>query len=291
MPPPRRPPAWTTLTEGDLGELVALAAAVLAADGGLPLAADAGFLRRRWFADGSAGIAGRDDAGRLVAAASVRPGVTATTLVHPEARGGGLTERVLDWALAEAARRDGTVTVETESLTPAQGELFASRGLRQVFAEDVMRIDLTGDVPAPVWPPGAVLQDWSAETAPRFFAVYTAAFRDRPGFPGWSAGEWIGEVTDDEDFRPGWSVLATVPGVGDAGFVTGAVGWVVQVGVVPAARGRGLGGALVCEALGRMRAAGRVEAWLDVNVDNPAARLYRRLGFRGMGRRGRFRLG
>ena len=95
-------------------------------------------------------------------------------------------------------------------------------------------------------------------------------------------------VEDDDDFRPGWSVLASVPGVGDAGFVTAALDWIVQVGVTPAARGRGLGAALVREALGRMQAAGATEAWLDVNVDNPARRLYERLGFTDRGRRARF---
>jgi mycothiol synthase len=280
---------WAPLGEDDFADLVALAAACLAADGGLPLAADPGFLRRRWRADGSAGLAGRDRAGHLVAAASVRPGTVVTTLVHPGARAGGHGGWLLDWALTEAAHRGEAVTVETESLTAAQEELFGARGLRQVFAEDVMRIDLAAGVPETVWPDGATLREWTAESAPRFFAVYTAAFRERPGFPGWSAAEWIGEMAEDDDFRPDWSVLAGLPGVGDAGFVTAAAGWIVQVGVVPAARGRGLGAALVCEALTRMRAAGAVEAWLDVNVDNPASRLYRRLGFRVMGRRARYR--
>lgn len=292
---PSGDPLWAPLGETDLDDLVTLAAACLEADGGLPLATDPGFLRRRWFADGAAGVVARNDAGRLVAAAAVRAtsgdgGATVTTLVHPRHRPAGHGERLLDWGLAEATRRGGPVTVETESLTAGQEELFASRGLRQVFAEDVMRIDLAAGAPEAVWPAGTTLQEWTAEHAPRFFAVYTAAFRERPGFPGWSGETWIGDVSDDEDFRPHWSVLATVPGLGDAGFVTGALGWIVQVGVVPAARGKGLGAALVCESLGRMRADGATEAWLDVNVDNPASRLYRRLGFENMGRRARYRL-
>ena len=96
-------------------------------------------------------------------------------------------------------------------------------------------------------------------------------------------------MAGDDEFRPAWSVLVSQPGVGDAGFDIAAAGWIVQVGVMPAARGRGLGAALVCEALGRMRAAGSAEAWLDVNVDNPANRLYERLGFRVRGRRARYR--
>ncbi len=283
---------WAPLSDPDVDDVVALAAACLAADGGLPLAADPSFVRRRWAAAGAAATTVRDQTGRLVAAASVRftgPGATLTVLVHPGARAGDLGARLLDAGSAEAARRGEPVTVETESLTAAQEALFAARGLRQVFAEDVLSIDLAEPVPEPRWPAGTAVLDWTAERAPRFFAVYDAAFRDRPGFPGWSAEQWIGDLTGDDEFRPQWSVLAGMPGRGDTGFVTAAVGWIVQVGVVPSARGSGLGTALVCEALRRMRSAGETEAWLDVNVDNPAGRLYRRLGFRDRGRRARYR--
>jgi mycothiol synthase len=92
-----------------------------------------------------------------------------------------------------------------------------------------------------VWPVGTTVREWNSRTAPRFFALYEASFRERPGFPGWTPAQWIADVADDEDFRPAWSVIATVPGRGDIGFVTAAVGWIVQVGVVPAARGEGSG--------------------------------------------------
>ena len=56
-----------------------------------------------------------------------------------------------------------------------------------------------------------------------------------------------------------------------------ACGWIIQVGVVPAARGRGLGAALVAEAVRLMRSGGQAVITLNVNVDNPhAAALYRR---------------
>jgi GNAT superfamily N-acetyltransferase len=181
------------------------------------------------------------------------------------------------------------VIVETESLTEAADKLFVSRGLRQFFAEDVMRIDPSGTA-APAWPAGAIRTEWSVASAGRFHAAYAASFRDRPGFPDQPAGEWIAENDEDDEFRPRWSVLATLPGLGDVGFVTAAVGWIVQVGVVPAARGRGIGAALVRESLSRMAADGATEAWLDVNVNNPgAAALYRRLGFADRGRRARYR--
>ncbi|SFE55399.1 Acetyltransferase (GNAT) family protein [Actinoplanes philippinensis] len=140
------------------------------------------------------------------------------------------------------------------------------------------------------WPDGAEVVEWSAETAGRFHAVYAASFRDRPGFPDPAAEEWIEENTEDDDFRPQWSLMVALPEHGDVGFVTAAEGWIVQVGVVPAARGTGLGGALIRESLRRMAAAGATEAWLTVNVNNPtAAGLYRKLGFDVMGQRARYR--
>ncbi|MCA2212307.1 GNAT family N-acetyltransferase [Jidongwangia harbinensis] len=347
---------WAPL-DGAADDLVALAMAGHARDGGLSAATDPGFLRGRWSAEGVVTLGGWVG-GRLVAAGAVRPypadgGALFTGLVHPDWRGRGLGSRLLDWGLAEGSRLDqaedsrldqaegshpdpveggrpdqvgegvvaavedgplapalerpagngpvgaeedgsispeggGRVTVETESLVPAAEALFRSRGLRQVFAEDVLRIDLTEAVPEPVWPPGTVLRDWSGDTAPRFFAVYQAAFRERPGFPGWSAEEWIGDADEDADFRPRLSVLATVPGVGDAGFLLAESDRIAQVGVVPAARGAGVGAALVREALRRMRAGGAVRASLEVNVNNPAGRLYRRLGFIPAGRRARY---
>ncbi|MEV4708278.1 N-acetyltransferase [Actinoplanes sp. NPDC049316] len=291
--------AWVSLPFTDVAELAELAGRCLAVDGGLPLVADHGFLRGRWTGEAVRGLQVRDSDGRLVAAGALRPargdgptwahGAIFVGLVDPDRRSAGVGGRLLGWGLTEGRRLGGQVTVETESLTGTSARLFADHGLRQVFAEDVMRIDLAGGVPERGWAEGTRLAEWSAETVGRFFRVYEASFRDRPGFPGWTQEEWAAGVVD-EDFRPGWSLLASVPGAGDAGFVTAAVGWIVQVGVVPAARGWGLGGALVCEALRRMRRDGEAEAWLDVNVDNPAVELYRRLGFEHRGRRARFAL-
>ena len=287
---------WAPLTDSGFPDVAELARRCLTRDGGMPAVTDEDFLRSRYTVPGAVALTVRHVDQRLVAAGAVRPGpagAIATGMVDPQWRGAGVGARLLD-RLLEVAERDGPATVETESLTPAVHRLFASRGLQQVFAEDIMRFDLTGAgagpaaVPPTRWPDATTLAEWSDATANRFHAVYEAAFRDRPGFPGWSAREWISWAVD-EDFRPEWSLLAAVPGVGDAGFIACGTGWIIQVGVVPAARGRGLGAALVAEALRRMRAAGADAALLDVNVDNPAGALYRRLGFHVVGRRARFR--
>ena len=302
---------WRELGVGEIGGVAALAARCVAADGGLPLAADEAFLSRRFAGDGVRTLVATEASGRLVAAAAVRPhntadgvpGARATGFVDPSWRGRGLGARLLDWQLADntvagssvagstVARVGGgvAVTVETESVSPAAERLFASRGLTCAFAEDVLRFDL-GHVAVPRVrvPPDVVLSPWTAELASRFFEVYSAAFAERPGFPGWPLPTWVDWVAGDDDFRPQWSLLATRPGAGDVGFICCADEWVVQVGVVPAARGQRLGAALVAAALDRMHADGATIAYLDVNVDNPAADLYRRLGFTDVGRRARF---
>ena len=116
-------------------------------------------------------------------------------------------------------------------------------------------------------------------------AVYQAAFRERPGYPDWGRERWIAWATGDDDFRPEMSLLAC-HGDLPIGFIICADRWITQVGVRPEWRQRGIGSALVVEALQRFQAAGGDHVLLDVSVDNPrAARVYTRLGFRRVGRR------
>lgn len=288
--------SWRSLERPHLPALAQVAAQCLDADGGQPYAADPEFLSARYLA-GAMSLAGFDD-GRLAAVVSVRraaPGSPAaalgaaaltTGLVHPSWRRRGIGGRAFDWA---ARQGNGAICAETEALGDGAHALYLSRGLSQVFAEDVMRFP--GPAPPPaVRPPGGLrLDEWGKADPARFYAVYAAAFGDRPGFPGWPLARWVGWISDDEDFRADWTLLGTVGGE-DVAFIAGAAGgWITQVGVVPAARGRGFGACLVAEAVRRMRSAGETTITLNVNVDNPrAAALYRRLGFAYSGRRARY---
>ncbi len=258
----------------------------LAVDGGLPLVAEPGFLAGRYGPPATLFTATGAD-GALTAAAGVRAR-DAAAVVAFVADPGPDAGPVLDAALAHARALAAPVEVESEFVTGWAQTLFAERGLRPVFAEDVLRYDLAAPLPPVPLPDGVTILPWADDLAPRFFAVYAAAFAERPGFPGWTADQWTGWTVDDE-FRPAASLLATDTSGTDIGFVTSANGWIVQVGVVPEARGGGLGAALLVEALRRHRDAGSAEVLLDVSVDNPAGRLYRRMGFTAVGRRGRFR--
>ena len=61
----------------------------------------------------------------------------------------------------------------------------------------------------------------------------------------------------------------------------GGLGSIQNLGIVPGWRGRGLGEALLLQALHGFRHTGLGRAQLEVTAQNDAAiRLYRRLGFR-----------
>ena len=280
-------PAWRPLTEADLPGLHHLAACCLERDGGLPHLAGEPMLRR-YFLSGP-GIVGADETGDLVAAASVfldgSGHRTAAGLVHPSSRGQGLGHDLVAWCRERSGGSLLRVAVETTSRE--WDELAADLGLARTFAEHVMRHDLV-DVPKVRRHPDLRTLRWSERTAPLFHDAYRRSFADRPGFPDPPLEEWVAEVAGEEGFRPSASRVAVDP-TGDAvGFITLIDDWLDQVGVVPAWRGRGLGAHLVVRSLRSLRRSGCDQAWLTVNVDNPAHDLYLRLGFSDAGLRARY---
>ena len=265
-----------------------------------------GFLRPRYLPSPPGVTVGAfTEGGRLVAAGAVRPDpsdeacrATIVGQVHPDARGKGIGTALLRWGmdagralLADcSAELPRGLVVATEGLTDAAARLYERNGFVQEFAEDVMRRDLTGALPEAPFPPGITVEAWTPERAGAFFEAYQDAFRDRPGFPGWTQEEWVDWVAGDDDFRPAMSLLAC-SGDEPVGFAVCDEAWIAQIGVRPGWRGHGLGAALLAEVMRRFRAAGCDAVSLGVNVNNPtAARLYTRLGFDVIGRRARWAL-
>ena len=286
--------SWRALAACDMPELTGLYQRALACDGGQPFAADE-WLLRRWFVDGVEDSLAVFEADRLVGVCAwryVSSGgeriASITGQVDPELRRQGIGGRLLDFAL-EGVSAAEAVRVETESLCSGAGALYRSRGLTCVFAEDIMTCSIADGLPEAATTADVAFTEWSESVAARFFAAYETAFRDRPGFPGWSADQWVRWIVDDDDFRADWTLLASAAGV-DVGFVVGGEGgWISQVGVVPAARRHAVASTLIIEALRRMRAEGQTRAVLNVNVNNPGAiAAYQRLGFRRSGRRARY---
>ncbi|WP_431935988.1 GNAT family N-acetyltransferase [Micromonospora sp. RP3T] len=274
---------WRAYGESDLVALTGLVEAGLAVDGGLPLFTRPPLLRARLLQTRTLG-AWHD--GGLVAAVGVGTGrtpATATGLVHPAWRGRGLGGTLLDWASEQAGGADLLLT--TETWTADAEALFTARGFTRTFLERVLRHDLAA-LPDVAAPDGVTLEP--ATLGPELFGTYRASFADRPGFVEPAAEEWLGDLRDDEGYRPELSMVARAPDGSAAGFVTVLDTWIDQVGVVPGWRGRRVGAYLVARVLRGLAGVGVDAAWLCVNDDNPAAGLYRRLGFREAGRRARY---
>ncbi|WP_406038600.1 GNAT family N-acetyltransferase [Micromonospora sp. NBC_00898] len=286
----RTEPGADALTCKEFGEehlaaLTELAEACLAVDGGLPLFTRPPLLRARLLQTRTLG-AWHD--GSLVAAVGVGTGrqpATSTGLVHPTWRGRGLGGRMLSWADEQAGDPDLLVT--TESWSPGAEALFTAHGFERTFAEWVLRHDLTA-LPVVARPDGVTTEPVTWEIGPELFETYRASFADRPGFAAPTAEDWLAELREDDEYRPDLSIIARGPDGTAIGFGNIIDNWIDQVGVVPGWRHRRVGAYLVASALLALAADGAGEAWLCVNDNNPAAALYRRLGFHDAGRRARY---
>lgn len=299
--------AWRPITRDDLAALVDLSSACFLADGGLHFLFEPDSIGDRFFPDAPGAVIGAfAPDGRLAACAAAHlgesPGAQRAVLaghVRPDQRGKGIGTYLMRWGqvqaqslLAGSANDQPVVQISTESLTESAHRLYCAHGFEIVAESLVMGRD--NDLPLPDCSllPGVTLTNWQPDLADQFFQAYAAAFRERPGFPGWTtASEWVDSWTTDS-FRPEWSLLARAGNV-PLGFLMATSnpprGFVMQVGVVPTQRRRGLCSALIVETMRRMQAAGAVSTQLTVHVDNPGAiKTYARLGFATIGRRARY---
>ena len=297
---------WQPIARGDLAALVELAAVCYLADGGVAFLNEPDNLSDRYFRDAPGAAIGAFAADEqlvacatvhLIGEADVERAIIAGQ-VRPEWRHRGIGTYLMGWSQAQAEALFTAAPVDrrllqiaTETLTDAADRLYRAHGFEPVDEQLVMRRDLGLPLPDHPLPPGVTITSWQPGLAGRFFQAYHASFRERPGFPGWSAEEWI-RWTDDDHLIPEWSLLAQADEV-PLGFVTAGIEYldpfVMQIGVIPGQRRHGLASALTVETMRRMRAAGETAVELTVNLNNPGAlQVYTRLGFITVGRRARY---
>lgn len=181
-----------------------------------------------------------------------------------------------------ARRAELVLCVDNPPEDPATLEALEAAGLKLTVAEDEMTRP-TANLPAARLPSGMEFHAWDDAAAPLFHRAYFEAFRDRPGFPGWDEARWRSAFATDAAFRPDLSFVI-LEGTEPVGFavlwVEDETGWVMQMGVRPEWRGKGLGEALLAHAIAAFAAEGLPTVALEVATNNPAARaLYERMGF------------
>jgi ribosomal protein S18 acetylase RimI-like enzyme len=296
---------WQPVTPDDLPALSALALECHESDGGLAFLSLPQNLKDRCFSDGpGAALGALTQEGSLAAFETIRftqaagkPLAIIAGYVRPDQRGRGLGAYLVQWGAQKAkelspAGNDKILRIATEALTEPARQLYLTHGFVCTFEELVMRRDLTEPLPDQPFPEDIALAAWTPDNAGQFFEVYQGAFRERPGFPGYTSREWITDYMENENLGSDWSLLACADGI-PAGYVFGSAeypgGYLIQVGVIPAQRRRGLASALLVESMRRMQAAGLSVADLCVHLNNPGAiQTYESIGFTEHGRRARF---
>ena len=211
--------------------------------------------------------------------------------VKPDYQKQGIGRYLVEWMEAQARNvfsealenKPAVLRFDRFDENPDAVALYEKMGFSLSHSEIEMRRDLQNSLPQASLPGGFESMNWTPDNRTVFHEVYSAAFRERPGFPDWTLAQWEGALIDAAAFRADLSLLIVGDGQG-AGYVAshidGESGWIAQMGVHPVFQKQGLGATLLAEVMQRYRDQNLRYAMLDVNVNNPAAqRLYERLGF------------
>lgn len=144
-----------------------------------------------------------------------------------------------------------------------------------------MRIELDpSTLQAPRWPAGVAVRPFTIRDAARLHSLLAHAYRHGGGTVS-DLPTWTAEMTGDEEYDPTLWTLAQSRGLLVGAVLCWTSGFVKDLGVHEAWRGRGLGEALLRHALSTFAGRGTNAVELKVHADNSSAvRLYERVGMR-----------
>jgi mycothiol synthase len=217
--------------------------------------------------------------------------VVAEQTVHPEHRGRGLSELLLDLAEARAAELAGACAVAgsldvwTSESDAQRRRLYEAHGFTHIRTFLRLERDLADSVEPPAWPRGVEARPFRrGRDEAAVHAAGEEAFRDHFRPTEMDLAEWLDFrfVRDDLDLA-----LWLVAWEGDqvAGsvlcFETPLGGYVDELFVRRPWRGRGLGRALLLSVCAELRRRGQPLAYLGVDSENStgAMQLYGSAGF------------
>jgi ribosomal protein S18 acetylase RimI-like enzyme len=240
-------------------------------------------------------VLGPDDA--LVAAGNVLPDgetrLKSWGVVHPEHRGLGIGSALLNLMQARAAERLTGVAGATfhhslNDVDEAARALVLARGFTFVRSFRHMQIDLEGPREPGEPPAGIELRGVRSEAdLARAHAIFLEAFEDEWGYRVIPFEEWRSLEVETSGFDASLWLLATqgeqAVGALNA-VVSGDRGWIGELGVRRAWRGRGIGAALLRRSFAMFAERGLPRVMLNVDFENPtgAMRLYEKVGMRAV---------
>ncbi|MGH8825147.1 MAG: GNAT family N-acetyltransferase [Jiangellaceae bacterium] len=213
---------------------------------------------------------------------------------HPGAIGELLLDVLLDRVRELARERENAEVTVGAGVIVGDEPYAAALRARGFVAErrfNRLRIDFDGGYPVPSAPAGVALEGFDAGSDhdwAEWHEILFASFADHWGFWEVSFGAWREALAAEEDPEFGRWRFAVVDGrragicQASGRFVSEGGGWIRNLGVMSAARGRGAGRYLLESALASYAADGRSWAGLGVDTGNVsgALRLYESAGMR-----------
>lgn len=208
--------------------------------------------------------------------------------VVPAHRGRGLGAALLPWtwAVVNAEGRDTVGQTVSDNRTDAVA-LFRSHGYEVSHTAWVLRIDLDEESPAvPSLPDGLAFRDLRpGDDDGEVFDVIDTAFDEWEGRESQGFDNWVSSSLHRDEVVP-----ELVPLVVDRGRIVGVAlnfhygidvdveGWIQQLAVDKAYRGRGLGRALLQESFRRFHGVGYRRCGLSTDSRTGALSLYQHVG-------------
>ncbi len=204
--------------------------------------------------------------------------------VHPEHRGRGLGQALVDWSV-HRARELGADRIG-QTIDDGRGDavaLLRASGAVAVRTAWILRIDHEIAPPEPPDPgPGILLRDSTPADEVEALEMMELAFSQWPDRPRSTLAAWQAMVTRREGFTPDQlQVAVTGEGkvVGAAFLIDdGQELWVDKLATHPQLRGQGIGSALLQRALVLSHARGRRATCLSTDSNTGALPFYERLG-------------
>lgn len=233
-----------------------------------------------------------DPDGALVAYAEVYAGERAEVFVADAVTGRGLGAALLRWTWDVARARGSQVVGQSVPDThTAALALFAAHGYEHRWTSWILRFPDDVPLPAVTLPAGVSLRPLEpGRDEQAAFDVVETAFGEWPERTPSTYGDWAARTLGRPGFEP-WQLLLAVEGPGqpETGDVLGVAalsltgdgeGWVDQLAVARAHRGRGLGAALLGAGFAELRRRGATSANLSTDSRTGALGLYHHVGMR-----------
>ena len=268
---------------GDLDDLVLLARAADTALWGQPETDRAELAEELASVDDLAAATRllHDAQGRVLGYVLVRD-AECRLVLHPRPQGitrESVATELLGWALGAGAQELDVAAPDAPLIATAERLHLAHRH----SSYELLRARRTPLHPPP---PGIRITDLDGDRdAERVHAMLYAFWAETPTHHARPFGQWRQLFVDHEPAARGPQLVAwedgEVVGAALTRVFTGTTGWILQLGVAPAARGRGLGAHLLGRAAEELAALDHVvEVGLSVDAENRSAlALYQQTGF------------